>query len=407
MIKDGKRRRSSRCFARLCSSSPLAATAVSNSLFNFFSKNRALFSFPLTVSVFCAGLAMISCLLFAGCGGDQPAQVEKFVIADFRNKLLDIEWVNGQEGWIVGSNGLILHTADSGRTWQRQESRTIKSLRMVSFVDTRHGWAVGGSGTILHTADGGATWAAQKSDTTDDLLCIKFIDQNRGFAGGVFATFLVTNDGGKTWEKPSVLTEEEEPIIPENISLEEKMKLLKEEFEAEEELEEEETLEVADPMINSIFFLDAQKGWIACEAGVIWHTADGGATWSKQNSGTPEDLFSIYFRNPQEGWATGLNGVLVHTADGGSSWQVQDSTADRSIFAISFVGDVGYGVGNAGTMVKSTDGGKTWMPYAAPNVQITSWLRDITSVDGRFTVVGGLGTILMCDPQNDAWEKIG
>ena len=106
----------------------------------------------------------------------------------------------------------VFRTTDGGKTWEKKESGTNKSLRSVSFFGPKTGWAVGGTGTIIHTDDGGKTWIAQQSGTKNDLMCVQFVSRKRGFAGGVFATFLVTDDGGRTWKPSSVFSEEEEEI---------------------------------------------------------------------------------------------------------------------------------------------------------------------------------------------------
>jgi len=89
----------------------------------------------------------------------------------------DLHFVNEQAGWVVGTEGLILHTSDGGRTWIRQESGTKMHLKSVWFIDEITGWAVGGwdqgdsyedetgkvregwfEGIILRTVNGGQTW---------------------------------------------------------------------------------------------------------------------------------------------------------------------------------------------------------------------------------------------------------
>jgi len=59
------------------------------------------------------------------------------------------------QGWVVGSGGLILSTADSGKTWNTQSSGTNKELGSTFFTSQSEGWIVGDSGTILHTTNGG------------------------------------------------------------------------------------------------------------------------------------------------------------------------------------------------------------------------------------------------------------
>src|SRR5579863_2811018 len=74
---------------------------------------------------------------------------------------------NGKEGWAVGDEGVILHSIDSGQTWERQATGTRASLRSLAFLTPYTGWVVGreeqphgrGSvGVLLFTRDGGETW---------------------------------------------------------------------------------------------------------------------------------------------------------------------------------------------------------------------------------------------------------
>ena len=62
----------------------------------------------------------------------------------------------GDEGWIAGFDGVILHTTDGGKTWTKQNTGVTLSLEALFFLDAKNGWAVGWAGTILHTTDGGS-----------------------------------------------------------------------------------------------------------------------------------------------------------------------------------------------------------------------------------------------------------
>ena len=342
-------------------------------------------------------------LNFCGCSKEEPSLKKEFAITNFRNKLFQLSFVDDRNGWVSGDHGLILHTEDGGKTWKKEESGTNKSLRAVSFCDPNTGWIAGGGGTIIHTENGGKSWIVQRTGVTEDLLTIKFIDCKRGFAAGVFATLLLTDDGGRTWKKSSAFLGKEETIIPENLNLDEKMRLLKEEFCG---TEDEESLVPLNPLINDIFFVDSKNGWAVGETGFIWRTEDGGRNWAKQESGQTEDLFSCYFKDNQEGWATGLNGILLHTEDGGLTWKPQESHTKESIFGIAVYGSYGYGVGNAATMIKSTDGGKTWKKFMPERIEIYSWFRDIVSIKGKFIAIGGMGTILVSEDNGQSWRKI-
>jgi len=58
-------------------------------------------------------------------------------------------------GWVVNSWGEIVHTVDSGQSWQQQYYDHETSLTDGYFLNSQVGWAVGQYGTILHTTNGG------------------------------------------------------------------------------------------------------------------------------------------------------------------------------------------------------------------------------------------------------------
>src|SRR5436190_9106485 len=60
-------------------------------------------------------------------------------------ELTSITFVDADNGWAVGDRGVIWHTIDGGRNWQRQDSPTSARLESVCFADAQTGWAAGGS----------------------------------------------------------------------------------------------------------------------------------------------------------------------------------------------------------------------------------------------------------------------
>jgi photosystem II stability/assembly factor-like uncharacterized protein len=120
--------------------------------------------------------------------------------------LLDIA-INGDQVVAVGDHGDIVISHDQGQTWTQCLAPTRALLTGVSFPDAQHGWAVGHQGVILHTADGGLTWARQDDGKHLDnvYLDVLFRDAQHGFVVGAYGRFFATTDGGKTWTaaKPS------------------------------------------------------------------------------------------------------------------------------------------------------------------------------------------------------------
>jgi photosystem II stability/assembly factor-like uncharacterized protein len=122
--------------------------------------------------------------------------------------------------------------------WKQASVPVSSDLTAVFFVDDKQGWAVGHDGVILHTADGGEKWDLQLSGrTANDLLIaamerkvaaepasddakkllveaqrykeqgadkpfldVWFADTQNGYAVGAYNLLVRTRDGGKTWE---------------------------------------------------------------------------------------------------------------------------------------------------------------------------------------------------------------
>ncbi|MFQ5875896.1 MAG: YCF48-related protein, partial [Dehalococcoidia bacterium] len=160
-------------------------------------------------------------------------------------RLTDVAFVDTETGWVVGDGGLISHTVDAGAGWEEQNSGTETKLSSVAFYDARNGWAVGDGGLILHTVDGGAGWEEQNSGTSKHLNDITLAGPLHLWAVGDKGTVLRSSDGGFSW-------------IPHTIS------------------------EDVGQKLTSVAFGDENNGMIAGHDGLILTTADGGATWSRQ-----------------------------------------------------------------------------------------------------------------------------
>ena len=68
----------------------------------------------------------------------------------------DIQFIDDQNGWIVGTEIAVMHSPDGGSTWYQQTVPSHRGYRMIAvcFVDELHGWVVGTDGTILRTSTG-------------------------------------------------------------------------------------------------------------------------------------------------------------------------------------------------------------------------------------------------------------
>ena len=134
-----------------------------------------------------------------------------------------------------------------------------------------------------------------------------------------------------------------------------------------------------DAALLDVYFVDPATGWAVGERGVIWHTADGGTTWRQQSSPVRCRLNSVCFLDAQRGWIAGgssqphstTRGVLLRTEDGGATWTEVPNTMVPAIARVRFFdANVGVAMGDGSSSFPSgvsttRDGGRNWQPLPA------------------------------------------
>src|SRR5229473_3190982 len=117
-----------------------------------------------------------------------------------------------------------------------------------------------------------------------------------------------------------------------------------------------------------VSFVDANIGTAVGYAGTILRTTDGGATWKRQTSPTPQDLHSVSFADANIGTAVGSVGyvgpqtAIIRTTNGGATWKRQRSGTTQFLNSVSFVDAKTGTIVGSGTILRTTDGGATWTP---------------------------------------------
>jgi photosystem II stability/assembly factor-like uncharacterized protein len=91
---------------------------------------------------------------------------------------------------------------------------------------------------------------------------------------------------------------------------------------------------------TSVYFVNAQVGWIVNSNGYVGKSVDGGRTWSdiSRELDSTKDLsirrwnMQVYFSDPATGWAIDGEGRLLQTEDGGVDWRIVDDKNRFSAF---------------------------------------------------------------------------
>ena len=143
-------------------------------------------------------LAMLPAGVFADADAADDYAIESSKAA--RTLMLDVTRA-GERLVAVGDRGHILYSLDQGQRWQQARVPTRQMLTALYFVDGQRGWAVGHDALILATDDGGLTWRKQHQDPGREapLLDVWFRDLSSGFAVGAYGMLLETRDGGQRW----------------------------------------------------------------------------------------------------------------------------------------------------------------------------------------------------------------
>jgi len=117
----------------------------------------------------------------------------------------------------------------------------------------------------------------------------------------------------------------------------------------------------------SACFSNDKDGWIVGELGRVFHTTDGGNTFTRSDTGTRSAFLSVACLPDGGVVVTGQKGHAIKSSDQGATWQALDTGVKRDLLSVSFpTAQQGVAVGDFGTMIRTEDGGKTWSKVALP-----------------------------------------
>lgn len=256
----------------------------------------------------------------------------------------------------VGEYGSVL-LVDGDRVHQAAFVPTRAPLTAVFFLDAKQGWAVGAQRVILHTADGGEHWTRQPIDgPAEALFSVWFENAQHGFAGGRFSTLLETLDGGRSWHPVKVSRDPDA----------EQSHLFDLFGDARGRLYA--TSEFGQLFVSA----DAGQNWNVIETGfggslwsgvalpddslvvvgmvgTIMRSGDGGESWQKIDAGTRASFTDIRRMADGSLVAVGFNGVVATSRDNGRSFSLGQRPGGASLTAVA-------GDGKTGPVLFSTTG---------------------------------------------------
>lgn len=209
-------------------------------------------------------------------------------------ELTDVCFVDAENGWVCGYNGVIYRTSNGGQNWSTQSSGTSQNLYAVQFTDTSYGTVVGNSGVIRRTNNGGSTWNSQSGGVTATLTGVVFLDAVIGWISGPSQNVLFTESSGAFWQSI---------FVPGSSNTS-----------------------------RAIWFENDQTGWVVFGSSSgptqIQATSNGGSSWSLQYTANHHandiEFCGLSFGIAPCDGLPGDNGALV-TVDGGQNWVFEET----------------------------------------------------------------------------------
>ncbi len=115
--------------------------------------------------------------------------------------LLDIRFIDAQRGWAVGAFGLMLHTADGGKTWAPWLEHADNEFRNHLYAlggDARQFYIAGEQGLLLRLSDDGRRFARVETPYKGTFFGVTLVGKHL-LAYGLRGNAFVSDDSGSSW----------------------------------------------------------------------------------------------------------------------------------------------------------------------------------------------------------------
>lgn len=140
-------------------------------------------------------------VLLTADGGKSWTAAGQVPRSQVANKLNRVRVAEGGLAVATGEMGALLASRDYGATWERLRPEEDVAWNDVALLPGGRMVAVGEFGRIVVSGDGGSTWSDVKGPVQSSLMAVSFRDERHGVAAGLEGAVLLTRDGGQHWEK--------------------------------------------------------------------------------------------------------------------------------------------------------------------------------------------------------------
>lgn len=282
--------------------------------------------------------------------------------------LTAMHFVDDRHGWVVGHDGVILYSNDSGESWSKQlDGRAIGPLMLseaqVRVERLKVAIAKQPNDEALNTALDDALFslddikAGIEHGPSRPLLDVWFRDTDNGWAVGAFGVVLRTRDGGHSWTYVPGLDN------PDRLHL------------------------------NSVLGLMDGSVLVVGEGGRLYRSRDDGEHWQAAQVLTNASLYKLLLLRDGRLLAMGFGGNLFVSGDHGDTWQRLAVPAHVSLYGGTQISDGSVLLaGQSGIVLNSAD---DLLFHAWQSPTKSPWLAISELGESDVALVGSSGLVLV------------
>ncbi len=242
----------------------------------------------------------------------------------------DIEMVNDNTGWAVGTLSAVYKTTNAGANWDSVIISNMPAglnLSKANFLNATTGWifsksyAAGDSSTIFKTTDGGVNWTninlVNASGSAKQIYGASMIDANNGYLINWTPVPYKTTDGGTTWTPQTLI-------------------------------------DGYGGLLYSIQMINATTGYVAGGSGHVYKTTNGGVLWDTLTIPTRSFTnYALQFYNANVGMVVGSSGTCFYTSNGGVNWISKNTNGNTMYGCFLLPSTKSFAVGAGGNILRN------------------------------------------------------
>lgn len=260
----------------------------------------------------------------------------------------------------VGLRGHIVYSDDDGKTWKQARVPVSSDLVAVSFATPLKGWATGHEGVVVHSSDGGVTWVKQLDGKQTSDLAVHFYTTTKP-------------DTERALNQAKAMASEGNTHA-----------------------------------LLAVHFESEMTGFVVGTFNRIWHTEDGGKSWTPWMDRT-DNAKELHFyaiavdRQTNDTYLTGEQGMVWKLDRVAKRFVAIQTPYNGTLFGLIADRGVLLAYGMRGSLLRSVDAGKSW--EKVPLGTVAGISNGAILADGRIALVTQAGNILISNNQGKSFSN--